>query len=1165
MAITEADLKLFHSQEDSDFDSGGGMQTAAEIVDGALHNLFDARAQLDEVGGRVKIRKLFAGVDTDTQDRLQRGHLALTEIPADDRVFATLFSTRDYFDRHAAHAAYIEAYYVPAGKWNGYVYGTQVKGARAVEIWQRETAALPEVGTTYVLIQDEGGAAQIEQYVLCTNVAKRIGTFTDTLGDYTKAIVTMTISERLNHSFTGPDVSRVDPSADGTKAILRQTTAAGAAQYYGTKSLVAAADQNAQVVVVDTPFVQLVPASTMPVPHLDLNPNAVDTTLVPADNGVVSVALYANFGAGITLSLGSPLQIGSLSIQAGTTTLTDGKGTLYSGTTAVGTVNYPEGKITGSIACPPYPGLKTARFKPAAPLTTPQQSHAIKVAANTQFLVYTGILPTPPLPGTARIAYRAQGRWYELADPGDGVLVGVDSSYGVAQIRFATRSFTLSLTVLPDVDTWIVVTYGDASHTHSLAGTTLPKASVILDTVHDLAPGAVALSWAGGGATAQDDGHGGLVGGATGAVQYGANRIILQFGSLPPSDMEITATITPHINAHETLTAQVDSGGNIALALAHGNIIPGSIYLYLTVRPDWEAPLGYGLDETARLGFYDNGNGIFPDLDSAINYVGGTLGLTNPLSARPWWKPHWVLRDDGRFVMVEGSVEDITARIPDGARIDVYYTYGAPGSPAVETFTVSELSLDLTPSTMEAIVPGSLRLVLGDKTYVDLAGSISIYNPNTGELTGAGSLDYGSGRATLTDWSSGANAPSLSGLATRIGPVVVDEIAFRAPGAPVQVGSVTLTATDTAGNTVTATSDNTGLIAASGVAGRFNYKAGVGQVRFGDMVVAAGNEDQPWYSPALVVGGQIWKPRWVLADSIRYNCVTTSYLPVDSTRLGLDVARLPSTGQVPFVEAGNLALVHHTGTVTVPSPTAGATVDLGRADLERLWVRDANGQRVPGDRYTADLDAGTLTWAAPLPLAGYTPPLTVHHRIMHKTYVSDVTIDGAIVLQLPLPHDFPAGSLFSTVLETGDLQGHVERIFSQSIWEGVWSDVVVGGSPDAQYNQVDAPILVSNHSTKDRYALVFQTASTFQVVSKARGILARDIALGADYTLFNHVTNKPEWTVYSAGWGVGWQPGNVLRFDVVGAAFPVEIALTIQAGTHTVDLDHFTLEFMGDI
>jgi hypothetical protein len=590
----------------------------------------------------------------------------------------------------------------------------------------------------------------------------------------------------------------------------------------------------------------------------------------------------------------------------------------------------------------------------------------------------------------------------------------------------------------------------------------------------------------------------------------------------------------------------------------------------------------------------DDGAGALTGYDfSTVDYATGELVIQPQINTtRP--QPNHIRDDDNqRFVFSGWTYGTAAGSVPIDQSFAITYAYGDAQAAVQESFTLDLLALDLTPGRVERAVPGSLRLGFGGQTYVDAAGAIYTgVDPATGAGTLAGTLDYAAGRATLTAWTAGtSDAPYLDALVTRLGDDVVDEVTFRTPGSPVQVGSVYVQATDSHGNLISDTADSQGLFSAAGIEGRFDYQAGVGRVRFGDWVTAAGNEGEPWYHAANVVNGQIWQPRWVIAETLTYNGVTTSYLPVDADILGLEPERLPGDGKVPIFAPGMLAVVHHTGIVAAASPAAGASVDLGRERLARVWVRDSAKLKVPGHLYhnvldpdtglpvetllgqndpnaqwRVNLDAGLFEWADPLDLTGFTGPYALYHRIWHKSRIRDVDISGRLILRQPLNHDYPAGSLVSSALVIGDLQGRVSLLpFAQTTWTNEWSDSRIGDEPLAQYNP-QFPIQPTNNALKDRYAIRFVTSTSYQLYSENRGLLTPNpVSINEDFSLYNPLTNDLEFALpLQALSGGGWGAGNVIRFNLEGGSFPFQVALTILEGPSTTDLDQFTLEFMGD-
>src|SRR5690606_38560220 len=121
---------------------------------------------------------------------------------------------------------------------------------------------------------------------------------------------------------------------------------------------------------------------------------------------------------------------------------------------------------------------------------------------------------------------------------------------------------------------------------------------------------------------------------------------------------------------------------------------------------------------------------------------------------------------------------------------------------------------------------------------------------------------------------------------------------------------------------------------------------GVVRARFGAWVPAAGNENEIWFDPGGVVtmGGvaSVFKPAPVFADTIKYNAVAYSYLPLDADLIGLDPVRLPQDGRVPIFRVGDFAVIGHTGRVGPLTASNGMTVNCNRVRLSRVRVLDGN-------------------------------------------------------------------------------------------------------------------------------------------------------------------------------------------------------------------------------
>lgn len=601
----------------------------------------------------------------------------------------------------------------------------------------------------------------------------------------------------------------------------------------------------------------------------------------------------------------------------------------------------------------------------------------------------------------------------------------------------------------------------------------------------------------------------------------------------------------------------------------------------------------------SQIKIYDNGSGGFklletsgPALDAQINYatreitLKPVLGSTQAPVAK--MKKQVLGSASARFA-TWNSVTTTTYRfIPDGYELVPSQLAVDPDKPFLikwrstaaataqqDVLQCNELVYDLTPKNGENIVSGSVRFDLGGKTYVDRAGSLyHTINPanNAGVL--AGTISYNTGDVRLTDWTPGAaNSLALRSMTTEVDFNPVDEITFRVPIAPVRPGSFQMRAIPLAGNgqEVLVTADAQGRINAPFMQGAIDYLQGIVRVRFGEIVPKAGNETQPWYEAASIfsVNGvpSVLKPRPVYADSIRYNAVGFSYLPLDASILGLDPVRLPSDGRVPIFRTGDVCVVHHTDSAAFSgTPFAGAILNVGRVRVSYIKIYDALGAALDLAMYNTDLEAGTVTLKNNYSLGTLTLPLRAEHRIEDMALVTDVQINGRLTLNRPLTHNYPANSaLVSSALIFGDLQGRVFGKFAQAAWTGAWSDSLIGSATLSQYNDTIYPITNKNRgSAEERWAIIFTSNTGFRIVGQNAG----QIGTGDTNTTtapLNPATNTPYFEINALGWGGGWSAGNVLRFNTAAANYPAWLARTVLQGPATALSDSFQTQIRGDI
>jgi hypothetical protein len=490
-----------------------------------------------------------------------------------------------------------------------------------------------------------------------------------------------------------------------------------------------------------------------------------------------------------------------------------------------------------------------------------------------------------------------------------------------------------------------------------------------------------------------------------------------------------------------------------------------------------------------------------------------------------------------------------------------------------ETVNLTELKVDLSTTTAEALVAGGLKFGFAGETFIDRQGLLyRNHSATTDSATTSGSIDYQTGLATLTQWAGGSPTLTIKAAVSIKGQPHVVGVAGRAPGAPLAVGQFQLVCTAHDGANIVATADNNGDIVHEWVNGHVDWLSGVFKIGFGKLVLdstipADVKANSGWYNAANVdAQGYIWSPLLVKPETIKFNAVLVSYIPLDADILGVDTVRLPQDGRVPIYRVGNVGVVHNTQNLILPNPVlAGSVHNCGRTLLSYAKVFEANGMAVPTAKYTVDLDAGTVTMADPLDLTGYEQPLRIEHRIEDMALITDVQITGQIKLMKPVRHAYPANtSYFSSALIIGDLQARVTHLFDQQTWAGAFSDALSGNAAGASFNDVLYPLAVTNAGAiQERWAIVFNGTTSFACYGEYSGLVAEGTT-GVDFAPINPITNTPYFSIDYRGWGAGWSAGNVLRFNTIAANFPLWLARTTLQSDPTVYTDNFKLQIRGD-
>ncbi len=1203
MAITVADLKFFQSERMTDEDDGGGQMTANEIVSGEDNQIFDDVSDVDRAVGDVSIRKVYAAITSVNTDKYLDASVVVFREPADPAASVLAFSTGDYYDERLDLRDYLETTIVRGGRWNGWLWGSHFEGQRALTLWQREENELPLIGQRVVLVKRNNNLETALQYVWITRITNALRTRFDEKGLYVVREVVCELAEALAVDFDGSEPSRVDPGIPDDLSLIYNTRYnAEAVSVYGIRPTVTLAETSDYSIQVDTLYAPIIPTGFTETPLADVNPGGDSPALIAGQTGTINFTTTTQcIKPDATLYCGTGITPSTLSISVSGATITDADGDALLAGQEIGAVDYSNGLIRWNGSCPNYSTLsKTVTFTPAARPLRVADTATQPVTIENRGYVWVITLAPIPAPQTLRVAYRVNNVWYVLNDLGSGLLRGVDSSYGSGTLSFSTGTVTITTGQLPDVDSEILYSWGTPVNYTSRGGDPVDAPVVRGQTEHHpLIPGTIEVTWT----QVQNnysltDSNGALTGtGGAGEVDYFTGEWWVRPTDIPLVGTEFTidyhyGEATPTTETFTGLTP--DQNGDVTLTLQSGNLAEGSVYMtwfkpsntrywqhgpgLVTLRDDGDGHLVGQL-------LVDNG----PDQvrfaisgQATVNYLNGTLLLPmEKTESYTFQIPdyHWeLIGGEWRWVMsYQEHTATLTAEFFDADTIlTVKYLSAGSTASASETVTLTQLQMDLTRGYGETIAAGSVRFRYGNSLYVDTAGQIyRDPSPATGAGTLSGSLDRSTGRVYLSQWTAGSsNAVTLESLITELAGQPVDFVAFRTPTAPIKSGTLQLRFTDIENNVYSKTVDGTGELEDGDCTISVDVLLGVVKARFGLWKVVADLTPEellePWYDPDTIVeiGGieKIWKPLSVLADSILYNAVAQTFLPPDSDLLGINAARLPPNGQALIFSVGRMVLIHHTDTHTENSLSPTQTIDMGRVRLYRVIIEDADGQRLPATFYSVARDTGIVTMASDLNLTGYTGPYTFYHTVADLARLTQVDINGTLTLNKALSHDYPADdSRVSGVLYIGTLQARVTALFSQSTWTGDWQDTVIGDPPLAQYNDVLYPLIISNLGAyPDRFVFRFTSATAFACYGENLGYIGAG-NINQNFAPTNALSGQPYFTVDYRGWGGGWSTGNCLRFNLIGANFPVDLIRAIQPSEPTGSDDSVELLFIGNV
>lgn len=1162
MAITQNDLEILKSEIMADTPDGGGLPTGIAVIDGVSNNLFPDVSDIDRLIGRVRLRKVSLAVKTANAELLQAVRMLFTELPDNPNISVFAFKASSFADRRADAQNKIESYLAFGSKWAGHILETQLAGQRVIQISLGLKDAIPAVGQPLVIVQNEGQVDEFYQYIRPLKVDSVVREFQRTVDQtVSRNVVTIEFGDTLTKTFNGLSVPEFyQNAATNRRAILREARVADAAKYYSASRLAEPVTaMTSRQVKINSIYTQVVPSTQVETPLQQLDAaNQISTQA--RGNGVISINQSVTVAVNTAFSIASGVAVGTLSLTVGGLTLTDIDGQLVGADNiAYASIRYGTGNVTWYSNAPMGQQTITGTYKAASEVTSVAQTDYQIVGDNAGYN-FIKELAAPPAPNSLKISYTVQGNNYLVHDNGRGLLID-DNGNGRGTLQGSTA--LLSTEAIPDAGSYITYSFGLDLGNTAYTGLMLAPAYHKLSLGEVVVKGDITITWSTGSAVLS---NGVITGGATGAL-IGSTILIAPKISVSPStdfllnyDKIVAGGVKVVTKAEANGIVDGSYSGNISIGEAiNGGTIEvdmGSRRLVLT--------LAMNVNELYLLPFSRNGYNTVELQSSAVNKATGEISF----SIRTTQINYDVfVTSQGDFI----SNPYVESGKFSSKSVQITATVNTTNSTEVATKTVESgnLFIDMPSTVADPIVNGSVLMTALGAKLTDSFGQIK----RNAQVVGT--IDYLSGLVVLSNWDTNqSNSVLVNSMLRGSNNVPVYNMIFKTPVAPLKENSMSISVNLLTGQKLTLSTDGQSKITGSQYAHGFvDFKAGFVALYFYEALKIADNPDvanQPWYDAASIYieGGAnyINRPVYINPNTVKYNAIAYSYLPLDKELIGLDPVRLPSDGRVPFVRKGDSIAITELKTMQLPTNAANDTFNLGFERLSDVNVVDSTGKKVSFDYLDVDLDAGTLKLNGLLDMSGYTAPLTAKYRIMDIALVIETDISGRVTLSTPITHDYSTAAVFSSMLLAGDMQARAYNVFGQKSWSGVWSDSLVGDATTSQLQVTNNPIVVTNRDAiEERWALVFTSDKAFNIIGQTVG----QIGTGSTTTLtapINPMTGYAYFTIPAAAWGTGWSANNVVRINTAAAKYSVWIGNAIQQhqGSSTDNYD-FTIGYHANI
>lgn len=762
-------------------------------------------------------------------------------------------------------------------------------------------------------------------------------------------------------------------------------------------------------------------------------------------------------------------------------------------------------------------------------LTSYVHSYKEDITVANRSYSYTAQLLNPQK-GSVSAQFMVQGEWYTLNDDGNGKLVGTSVNHGSGTIDYKSGSTIVQCSEMPDIDSALIINYTKDAYSKPVApkfDAYLPVKLTKLGYGHVVTCGTKT-------ATMQGDK---LIGDFSGVYDYD-NQLLKIEPTISKEQIIVSSkSMSDFVNNSQNATR---SGDSYSFALSAPFIkatVAFSIRYQRTVDITNSSGNPTTLTYQKDVVCHDDGNGkVIAEGKQlgTVDYQSGTVTIPyiyNEVITTPVYKnvqvgTKRVYQDDGSYTVapIYESVylsDNVTTNVFELSQVNGLKYLTSEGLQQTESFNTPSLTIDVEPN----LVPNVLAFGIADKVYQEQDLVIMRDGQNVGSRNGA--------TVTLTDFDM-AMPVLMSLLVKQVIDSGVANLSFATP--PLKNQSLKL---NIDGNLINA--DVNGNIVLGGT--------NIGHVDAGKGIVML-NLSSP-------------------AQQITWQGVAISYLSVDSSIVKIDTVRLPQDGRVPIFRKSDTILIRNAKTDDLGSAfTGGQTIQLSRADVDRICLVDSDNKAVDATLWDYDLDAGTITLKPSIDLSSYKMPLKATHSQEQRNAITDIDIDGTLTLKFPANRDYALDDTYvSSVLIGGDLAVRVSVPFTQRSWNNVWQDTPVGDQLLNKLKLTDYPmILTDDGAITDRWMIKFISGSQFELYSEALGFVGKYDTL-TDLAPINPATQKPYFTIDKRAFGTDtpWAVQDVIRFNTWGTLMPVWVLCAVQPNPNPpTGADGFEQYLFGD-